>query len=134
MAKSKFETSVAWVYASLGTQTDAPEGTDLCSLIAAADMMNHAIPTRAEIVGACETLFRHGLIDFRNGRICVTPHERTVSEDGFGRRGGLFSTIDNMRKALNKFDHPVVDDELDLSFLTESALKNAYQQYREMAN
>ncbi|MBC8353676.1 MAG: hypothetical protein H8E66_16885 [Planctomycetes bacterium] len=130
MAKSKFETSVAWVYASLGTQTDSPDGTDLCSLIAAGDMMNHAILTLGEIVSACETLSLHGLVDFKNGRICLTPHGRTVSEDGFRRRGGLFSTIDKMRKALNKFDHPVVDREPDLSFLTESELNNAYQEYR----
>jgi hypothetical protein len=134
MAKSKFETSVAWIYASLGNQTDAPEGTDLCSLIAAADMMNHAIPTHAEIAGALDTLFRHGLVEFRNGRIYLTPHGKTVSENGFGRRGGLFSTIDNMRKALNKFDHPAADHAPDLSFLTESALNDAYQQYRDMTN
>jgi len=96
-------------------------------------MMNHAIPTHAEIVDACEILFRHGLVDFRNGRICLTPHGRAVSEDGFGRRGGLFSIIDNMRKALNKFDHPDVDRTPDLSFLTESAMNDAYRQYREMA-
>lgn len=130
MARSKFESSVAWVYASFGDQSDCPDGADLCSLIAGADAMNHAIPTLTEIVNACEILFRNGLVEFPEGRFRLTTHGQRVSADGFGRRGGLFSTIDNMRKALNKFDHPTVELTPDLSFLTQSAFDAAYEQYR----
>ena len=84
---TKFSSETAWVFASLGTQEEEPQGRDLCALIMAADMLNHAIPTRGEIADACSLLCRCGLVQIRDDRMLVTEAGRVIAAEGFARRG-----------------------------------------------
>ena len=124
----KFNFATAWIFASV----TADGGVDLPLLIGAADSLNHAIPTVGEITRSLKALYRFGLADILDGRILLTPHGRTVADDGFARRGGRFSIPDNMRKSLDAADHPSVDSEPDLSFVTDETVSAAFQEYRKM--
>jgi hypothetical protein len=89
----------AWIFASLAG-TRARGATARANLIARADMLNHAIPTDAESTGALDRLAARGLVAVRGKTIALTALGRRVQADGLARRGGLFSIVDNMHKAL----------------------------------
>ena len=92
----------AWIFASLGGGGGRARGgaAARADLIARADMLNHAIPTDAEITGALGRLAARGLVAMRGEAIALTALGRRVQADGLARRGGLFSIVDNMHKAL----------------------------------
>lgn len=124
----KFNFATAWIFASV----TADGGVNLPLLIGAADSLNHAIPTRGEITRALKTLYACGLVDINGSHVQLTPHGRTVANDGFARRGGRFSIPDNMRQSLDAASHPTVAYEPDLSFVTDESLTAAFQEYRKM--
>ena len=124
----RFNLTTAWIFASV----TAEGGVDLSMLIGAADCLNRAITTVGEISRSLKTLYHCGLVDILDGRILLTPHGRNVANDGFARRGGLFSIPDNMRKSLDAAEHPSVDSEPDLSFVNDDAVSAAFQEYRKM--
>jgi hypothetical protein len=122
----------AWVFASLCGGTDEQqELTTLTELIARADGLNHAIPTTDEIVSALHRLHRHGLVVAAGHAIALTDLGRQVHANGWARRGGLFSVVDNMQRALRspRFEHRVVTECLDLSFVDDDALARAHEAY-----
>ena len=92
----------AWIFASIGGGGGRARGAAAArtDLIARADMLNHAIPTDAEITGALGRLAARGLVAVRGEAIGLTALGRRVQADGLARRGGLFSIVDNMHKAL----------------------------------
>jgi hypothetical protein len=63
-------------------------------------MLNHAIPTATEIRAALRALHREGLVTTRRLPAALTALGRRVQADGLARRGGLFSIVDNVLKAL----------------------------------
>ncbi|MEO9933792.1 hypothetical protein [Rhodopirellula bahusiensis] len=71
-------------------------------------------------------------MDIRDGRILLTSRGRTVADDGFARSGGRFSIPDSLRKSLDAANHPSVDSEPDLSFVTDETVSAAFQEYRKM--
>ena len=133
----------AWVFASV---TDGAGGTGgtLADLVARADVLNHAIPTAREIAPALERLFELGLISVSGKRITLTDLGRRAQADGFGRRGGVFSIVDNMLKALRApglaRDRPPPPRPRSSHalprfwFVTEQAVAEAHEEYMRSLN
>ena len=86
----------AWIFASLS----ARGATTLPDLIARADMLNHAIQTTGEIRAALRALYRGGLVTAPHLPTALTALGRRIQTAGLARRGGLFSIVDNVLKAL----------------------------------
>lgn len=121
----------AWIFASLNGE-DSKKGVELHMMIMSADVLNHSIPTSNEVVHALSLLHKHGLVEVEGKIIRVTSHGKAVYDNGRARRGGLFSIVSNMHKALNspRIKHPIVSTQIDLSFITDESMQEAYQQYR----
>ncbi|MBN1606740.1 MAG: hypothetical protein JW940_08905 [Polyangiaceae bacterium] len=98
--------------AACGGTDEQQEPTTLTELIARADGLNHAIPTTDEIVSALQRLYRHGLVVAAGHAIALTDLGRQIHANGWARRGGLFSVVDNMQRALRspRFEHRVVTE------------------------
>jgi len=124
----KFKFGAAWIFASV----TADGGVDLPLLIGTADSLKHAIPTCGEITRALKAIYACGLVAINGVHVQLTPHGCTVADDGFARRGGRFSIPDNMRKSLDAANHPSVNSEPDLSFITDESVAAAFQEYRKM--
>ena len=120
-------TGDAWIFASLA----ARGATTLAQLVARADMLNHAIPTVAEIRSALRVLHARGLVTVAGRAIRLTRPGRAVQASGLARRGGLFSIVENMQKALRspRFGRAPAAGRLNLAFVTRAALDRAYAQY-----
>jgi hypothetical protein len=129
--KQKFSSSHSWIFASLRGSSEA--GSTLAEIVMRADMLNRAIPNLDEIVSALEKLHSHGLINIENGRTALTVHGQKVLENGLARRGGLFSIVENVGKALNSpaFDHPAISGRADIVFLTDAAYARACNDYHQ---
>jgi hypothetical protein len=115
----------AWIFASL---KDDGSPTTLAELIAAADMLNHAIPTAAEVRSALAWLASRGWVVPEGEAIALTPRGREVAASGRGRRGGLFAIADNMGKAMRspRFrNDPVVAAPPAFPFVTDAAVTRA---------
>jgi hypothetical protein len=95
-ARADLSWNDAWIFASLS----ARGATTLPDLIARADMLNHAVPTPAEIRAALRALYREGLVTARRPPTALTALGRRIQTDGLARRGGLFSIVDNVLKSL----------------------------------
>ena len=124
----KFNFATAWIFASVATGG----GVDLPLLIGHADYLNRAIPTIGELTRSLKVLHGCGLVDIADGRIYLTVHGRAVADDGFARRGGLFSIPDNMRKSLDSASHPTIHTDPDLLFITDDSVAAAFQTYLKM--
>ena len=124
-----FSNSHSWIFASLSGGSEA--GSTLVDIVRNADMLNHAVPTIDEVVGAIETLHSHGLIRIGKSRIALTAHGQKVLASGRARRGGLSKVIENVGKALNSpvFNHPAIAGQADTAFLTDEAFSAAYAEY-----
>jgi hypothetical protein len=129
--KEMFSSSHSWIFASLSGSPEA--GSTLSEIVMRADMLNRAIPNPDEIVSALETLHSHGLIKIENDLTALTVHGQKVLANGLARRGGLFSIIENVGKALNSpaFDHPAISGRADTSFLTDVAYATACNEYHQ---
>lgn len=73
MAKVRFDMDDAWLVWAIPAH---PDGTDLRGLISAADAVNHAIPTREQIVRTVNRGLRAGIIERAGGRFRVSPDTR----------------------------------------------------------
>ncbi len=120
-----------WVLASIGHPERGLEDADLYYLIMVADFLNHAIPELDEIRGALRLLYRHGVVEFGDIGVRRTPHGHMVAQNCLARRGGLFSVVENMTKALNspRIKHPSVAGTPDLSYFTKRRYEAALKRY-----
>jgi hypothetical protein len=89
-------TNDAWILASLLARGATP----LTELVVRADMLNHLIPSVAEVRSGLRYLHARGLIVIRRRTIVLTKLGRAVQANGFARRGGGFAVVENMEKAL----------------------------------
>ncbi|HEX2696171.1 MAG TPA: hypothetical protein VHM28_00590 [Anaerolineales bacterium] len=69
MKAGRFQSSDAWIFLSIMNT----KGVDLRTVIATADYINHAIPTKEEIEGAVNRLAAAGLIGVEGGLFKLTP-------------------------------------------------------------
>lgn len=98
--------SDAWVFAALaGTGPGA--GRDLTGIVAAADAINHAIPTEAEFAGAVGRLLAAGLVgaEPEADRYWHTEAGRALYERRMRRRG-LSGWVEAIPPALERLGAP----------------------------
>lgn len=127
-----FAWSDAWVFAALASFANETRHVDFGLLIAAGDLLNHAIFTREEIQQALSKLHARGLVDVRDATVIVTPSATGLHEKIKTMRGGMFTVVDNTLKVLNspRTKMPPIGPTPDVSFLTNELLKRAYEAYK----
>jgi hypothetical protein len=119
----------AWIFTALAGDAEV---TTLGELIAAADYLNHSIPSASEVRSALVRLAARRLVVPRGESIALTALGRTVYADGRARRGGLFSLVDNMRKAIESPRHQCeqLAKPPKFALVTDAAIARAYAEYR----
>lgn len=89
-----WEWSDAWILGSIGPRR---RGTDLRWLLRSADMLNHAIPTEAEVGQGLGRLVASGLVVHRGLRFAMTPAGKRLWGQVSGRQfeivNSLFSSL-----------------------------------------
>jgi len=116
----------AWILASVAITIEASQGVsgqgpDLSEVIAAADAVNHSIPTRGELASSLGALIAGGYVEVDEGRF-------RLSKDGERIRkhwtGGMFAWT-SMLPALRKTERPDANFPMDQSNFDEAF--RAYQ-------
>ncbi|MEW6554572.1 MAG: hypothetical protein AB1384_09830 [Actinomycetota bacterium] len=70
MAEVRFDVNDAWLFWAIPTDE---EGTDLRGMIGAADAVNHAIPSREQVVRTVNRGLRSGIIEASGSRFRFAP-------------------------------------------------------------
>ena len=89
--------SDAWVLAAVDWAADA----DLAKIIAAADAINHAIPTTDEVEHAIRFLGAAGLVRYSDNSLQLTDEGRRVCKRTETK--DIFTTLDRLHALLKKF-------------------------------
>lgn len=109
--------------------THGDAGASLDELIAAADAMNHAIPTTGELSRSLTRLAGCGILTEVDDRFRIAEHYLPLLAKANQGRGGLFSTPDKGRKWLSRMTFDV-NDAAEISISPERS-GEAYKQYRK---
>ena len=100
-------------------------GCSLDELVPNADMLNHAIPTLAEVRQAVGRLVASGLMRVDGERLTLTDEGLHLA----GRaRGGLFTKVEDLHRRLQRL--PLADEEWHLR---PDAWRSAVDRYMEAA-
>lgn len=110
--------------------THGPQGASLADLIAAADVMNHAIPTSSELTRSLTRLAQCRVINQVDGRYCIASNFLPAVAAARVKRGGLFATPDKGRKWLSSIDFEM--DETAKITVSEEDVTSAFEQYRDV--
>jgi len=108
----------AWLFAATA---DSDGGTSLSRLLGAADALNHAIPTRAELSSGLGALVSAGLIERTPDGFRTTSVGRAMKENW---SGGLGRWQESLLPQLERLPRPD-----DLLPLTDSEVRDAYAAY-----
>ena len=126
-----FSWSDAWVFTALYFSNKDKKKINLSELIAAGDVLNHAIFTKDEIKNAFIKLQRRGIILIFNEIVEFTDYGLKLIEKAEKVRGGLFSRVDislqKLNSKRNKF--PFVEDVNNCDFITDEMMDKAYKIY-----
>jgi hypothetical protein len=114
--------SDAWVLAAVDWAADA----DLAKIIAAADAINHAIPTIDEVEHAIQFLGAAGLVRYSDNSLQLTDEGRRVCKRTETK--DIFTTLDRLHAFLKKL--PEVNGAPDAeSILERSTYLSALERY-----
>lgn len=106
---------------------------DLSAIIAAGDMLNHAIYTEKELKDGFYKAQKKGILSIQDNKIKIKDKGQEIREAVQKMRGGLFSIVDNMQKKLNSNRTKVIDmpeENVDpCNFLNDSSVKQGYEKY-----
>ena len=114
--------SDAWILAAVDWAADA----DLAKIIAAADAINHAIPTIEEVEHAIQFLGAAGLVRYSDNSLQLTEEGRRVCKRTETK--DIFTTLDRLHAFLKKL--PEVNDASNAeSVLDRSTYLSALERY-----
>jgi hypothetical protein len=107
-----------------------PEGAELSEIIAAADAINHAIPTAGELSKAFTSLVSYGILVRERGCHTVSETYLPAIRAALQTRGGLFKSADKCLKWLQK----LADENVALSqvLVTEAEVNAAQKEYSRL--
>jgi hypothetical protein len=122
-----------WVITGILWSTPDETEIDLSAIIAAGDMLNHAIYTEKELKDGFYKAQKKGLISIKDNKIRLTEQGLEIKAKVQNMRGGLFSIVDNMQKKLNskrtKF-LDVSDESIDTChFITVNTIQEGHAKY-----
>jgi len=117
-----------WILMSVYV-THGDVGASLDELIAAADAMNHAIPTAGELSRSLTRLVGCGILTEVDDRFRIPDHYLPLLAKANQGKGGLFSTPDKGKKWLSRMTFDL-NDAVEVSISAERS-EEAYKQYRK---
>ena len=127
MKNQRFQRTDAWIFLSINTTED---GTSLEDLIAKADYINHAIPSKDEIEGAVTRLSTAGLVRFENSKFILTDSGKEVYEYIHNGKDSTYIALwGKLEKHLNKSTFPFL--EVDQFKLNLSQFQITYNIYNK---
>lgn len=88
----------------------ADRSSELAEILAAADGINHALPTRRELCDSLTRLVQAGVILEQEDRFEIHPDHVESIEKAYQGRGGLFTSADKGRRWLERADLEVRAD------------------------
>jgi hypothetical protein len=104
-------------------------GATLAEVIAAADAVNHAIPTTDDLSRAFSRLADCGIVQIKNDRYLVARGRRRAVALSVTARGGLFSSADRCLKWLKTTGLEPPQSSATAS-LSDAEVRAAYESYR----
>lgn len=107
--------------------THGTEGARLHELIAAADAINHAIPTAKELSRAFTKLVRTGIVQIADDRFRLNEEFLPELEKTYKGRGGLFESAKKGEKWLKSLN--VTQSNNREILITEDDVGTAYNAY-----
>jgi len=124
MADAGWDRSDAWIFVSVvigggagrhlrSPNTRRPEGVPLAGLLATAEHLQDAIPTRDEVESAIQRLRGAELVTVQDGFFRLAPAGETLWRTR--PRSGLSSTVDTMHGILTRSRPPGNDPSFTLS-------------------
>lgn len=108
------------------------EGATLADLIAAADAMNHAIPTSGELTRALTRLAKCQVISHVDDRFRIETHFLPSLAAANEKKGGLFATPDKGKKWLSKTKFEI-DEDARIT-VSDEDVTAAFNEYRTAIN
>jgi len=124
MIGNRFQSSDAWIFLSLGNDE---AGSTLRDIIATADWINHAIPTKQEIEGAINRLSVAGLVKVEDDKFMLTSEGKTIYEKMVGQHRQLLKIWPKLEKYLNTTDFPTL--RVKTFKLKRGQLERVYKNY-----
>ena len=126
IAEEDWEWNDGWILMSIFLKQEK-DCANLTNILAAADALNHAIPTPEELSSAFTKLVNYGIIFISDDVITINEEYKSDINAAYQKKGGLFKTgqngLDWLRKAnLNKRNTKTVK-------ITNTEVKNAYDEY-----
>lgn len=120
-----FTRSDAWL---LVAAMIAERPTDLGRLVAAADGIDHSIPTGKEVSGAFNRLTAAGLLSLAGGEIRLTPRAEALHGQLRGERRSVPQMVDHVHRALRELGP---QEAAEVHSCTDAELGSAYDTYRQ---
>jgi hypothetical protein len=104
------------------------QGATLADLIAAADVMNHAIPTSGELTRALTRLAKCQIVAHVEGRFRISANYLPAIAEATEKKGGLFATPEKGKQWLSKTKFEIVDDARIT--ISKKQVLTAFNEYR----
>ena len=102
---------------------------NLEAVLAAADAMNHAIPTQNEISESLSKLLALGAVHMSENEFCIEPAHIQSITNAYNTRGGLFETPNKGQLWLSTIQATVPEGYTTID-LSEQEYSKAYESYR----
>ena len=116
-----------WILMSVFLMHGA-DGASLSYLIAAADAMNHAIPTSGELTRSLTRLAKCRVLANIDGRYRISTDYLSALTAANDKRGGLFATPEIGKKWLTKNEFEI-DEDAEIP-VTQDDVTAAFDEYR----
>ena len=117
-ASGDWRMSDAWL---LAASSDTKQGAALTDLLATADGISHAIPTRDELASSLGALIGAGLVEVVDHRFRTTSAGRTIKRHW---KGGLFGWSTSIMPHLQTLERPSSQYPI-----TDEEVRTAYRDY-----
>jgi hypothetical protein len=115
----------AWILTAISVHKKS--GATLAEIIAAADVINHAIPTAGELSRAFSRLVDCGIIHLKNDRYQLARDRQRAVKKSLAGKGGLFSNVDKCLKWLKSTGlEPAQSKTITVS---DTEVRAAYESY-----
>ncbi len=129
-----FDRSDAWFFVAIMDYGTSFKPIDLSQIIAAGDMVNHAIFLPEELRQGFKKLITKGLIEIKGTNMRLSKEGIEIKNKVRSERGGLFKMVNNTLKRLNSPRLKLSGIKLDLTkyiaLFSDEAFEKGYKEYQ----